>query len=97
MGPRPHQILFTPYDFPFRILAIICITENAAHSKYDALVARGATFHTYMNVPLNPAAGNGGLSSRATAAASPLLKLNVDTMQTSAAQMPPRWHLSRVV
>ena len=33
-----------------------------------------ATFHTYMNVPLNPAAINGGLSSRATAAASPLLK-----------------------
>ena len=50
-----------------------------------------------MNVPPNPAASNGGLSSRATAAASPLLKLNVGTMQTSAAQMPPRWHLSRVV
>ena len=51
-----------------------------------------------MNVPLNPAANNGGLSGRATAAASPpLLKLDVDTMQTSAAQMPPRWHLSRDV
>ena len=28
MGPRPHQVLFTPSDFLFCILAIICITED---------------------------------------------------------------------
>ena len=33
MGPRPHQILFTPSDFLFRILAIICITEDKQRPK----------------------------------------------------------------
>ena len=48
-----------------------------------------ATFHTSVNMQLKPLLSMTGSSSRATAAASLLPKSNVDTMQTSAARMPP--------